>query len=228
MARSCFPYSCSEANPDGHGPYIFVLSPLIIRRSRLSVLLHHVHPFADRALQIKVSGEQDGDVPVHQRQTGHWHACEKMRRGQRRCVQGEKGRVVHGRVCDAARRRHGDVSCSSGHERSFDIQLIRDRNRDSSESASRFETGSGRGPRSRVSVRLMPRVRVHVRECEQIYAAASRRQVSRLSGYKFYPRRGSRSSHVAELECPSFRNILPRNLEWQLFLIRSIYLSYIH
>ncbi|KYM83142.1 hypothetical protein ALC53_06409 [Atta colombica] len=46
----------------GHGLYIFVLFPLIIRRSRLSVLLHHVHPFADRALQIKVSSEQDGDV----------------------------------------------------------------------------------------------------------------------------------------------------------------------
>jgi len=30
--------------------------------SGLSVLLHHVHPFADRALQIKVSSEQDGDV----------------------------------------------------------------------------------------------------------------------------------------------------------------------
>ncbi|KYN40967.1 hypothetical protein ALC56_04560, partial [Trachymyrmex septentrionalis] len=29
---------------------------------RHSVLLHHVHPFADRALQIKVSSEQDGDV----------------------------------------------------------------------------------------------------------------------------------------------------------------------
>lgn len=51
-----------------------------------------------------------------------------------------------GRICDAARRRHGDVSCSSGPGRSFDIQLIRDQNRDSSESASHFETDSGRYP----------------------------------------------------------------------------------
>jgi len=68
-------------------------------------------------------------------------------------------------MCDAAQRRHGDVSCSSGPERSFDIQLIRDRNRDSSERATRFETDNSRG-NSRISMKLVPRMRVHVRECE--------------------------------------------------------------
>lgn len=62
-------------------------------------------------------------------------------------------RERHGSMCGAARRRHGDVSRSSGSERSFDIQLIRDRNRDSSERAARFETDSGRGS-SRMSMRL--------------------------------------------------------------------------
>lgn len=80
-------------------------------------------------------------------------ACEKMRHEQRRCIQGEEGK--HGRMYDATRRRHGDVSCSSGPGRSFDIQLIRDRNRDSSESALKRIAV--------VSVRLIPRVRVHVR-----------------------------------------------------------------
>jgi len=51
--------------------------------------------------------------------------------------------VAHDRMCDEARWRHGDVPCSSGPGRSFDIQLIRDRNRDSSENASRFEMGGG-------------------------------------------------------------------------------------
>lgn len=109
-------------------------------------------------------------------------ACEKMRRGQRRCIQREKERkstIMHGRMCDPARRRHDDVSCSSGLGRSFDVQLIRDRNRDSSESASRFETGSGRR-RGTLSCREANFSRVHVRA--RIRAdAASHRQVSRLS-----------------------------------------------
>lgn len=79
-----------------------------------------------------------------------------------------KGCGGKARSCTVAcATQHGGVSCSSGPGRSFDIQLIRDQNRDSSESASRFETGSGR------EIRVCETNTSHARVRERAVASSS-------------------------------------------------------
>jgi len=121
-----------ESNPRGtdvhiRSPSVNHLGDLSYRSAAVSCLFIC---WSRRALQVN-SRAQDGDELHVERDDDE--TCEKMRRTETMYVTRKEER--EGRTC-TARRRHGRrfrVQVDLGWTRSFDIQLIRDRNLDSSE-----------------------------------------------------------------------------------------------
>lgn len=142
-AQSCIPYSCLKANPRAQTRIVYIRS-ISVNHAAISAIgccIVFIHSPIARYKSKSAASHGDGDVPC---------TNVEIRTLREDATEGRGEGGGYGWICNAARRRHGGCFVFKW-TRSFDIQLIRDQNRDSSESASHFETDSGRVREANIS-----------------------------------------------------------------------------